>query len=70
MSAAGDSADSEVAYDPNRELDGTKGNFPGLAYGVSMRQGSRPYMEDVTVMQQVPGHETFVVRALCPDQCL
>ncbi len=70
MSAAGDSADNEVAYDPNRELDGSKGNINGLACGVSMRQGSRPYMEDVTVKEVVPGHETFAVRALFSNHCM
>ncbi len=50
------------SYDPNRELDGTKGNLLGIAFGVSMRQGSRPYMEDVTVAQAVPGHDGFSVR--------
>jgi hypothetical protein len=50
------------SYDPNRELDGTKGNLLGISFAVSMRQGSRPYMEDVTVAQAVPGHENFSVR--------
>ncbi len=65
MSAAGESADGEFSYDPNRELDGTKGYCQGLAFGVSMRQGSRPYMEDVTVAAAVPGHESFTVRVHC-----
>jgi len=39
-----------------------------------MRQGSRPYMEDVTVAQPVPQHANFMVsafavRATCSD-CL
>jgi hypothetical protein len=50
-------SEEESSWDPNRELDGTKGKFKGMAFGVSMRQGSKPYMEIVTVMQQVPGHE-------------
>ena len=58
MSAANDGE----PYDPNRELDGTKGSLQGLAFGVSMRQGSRDYMEDVSVAQAVPGHESFSVR--------
>jgi serine/threonine protein phosphatase PrpC len=66
MSAAGESADSE-SYDPNKELDGTKGICQGLSFGVSMRQGSRPYMEDVTVAQAVPGHNSYSVRMLCPQ---
>jgi hypothetical protein len=65
MSAAGESAEGELSYDPNRELEGTKGIVQGLAWGVSMRQGSRPYMEDVTVMQAVPEHDAFTVRTLC-----
>jgi hypothetical protein len=63
-------SEEESSWDPNRELDGTKGKFKGMAFGVSMRQGSKPYMEIVTVMQQVPGHENFVVRALCSDHCM
>jgi hypothetical protein len=65
MSAAGESADGEFSYDPNRELDGTKGICQGLAFAVSMRQGSRPYMEDVTVAAAVPGHESYTVRVHC-----
>ena len=63
--AAGEAADSEVSYDPNRELQGTKENCQGLAFGISMRQGSRPYMEDVTVAQSVPSHENYSVRMRC-----
>jgi serine/threonine protein phosphatase PrpC len=70
MSAAGSPADSE--YNPNRELQGTKGVCQQLAYGVSMRQGSRPYMEDVTVAQAVPGHDSFsvcIISALLLSLC-
>ncbi len=72
--AAGEAADSELSYDPNRELLGSKESCQGLAFGVSMRQGSRPYMEDVTVAQPVPQHANFMVsafavRATCSD-CL
>ena len=63
--AAGEAADSEVSYDPNRELQGTKENCQGLAFGISMRQGSRPYMEDVTVAQPVPQHENYMVFGCC-----
>ena len=63
MSAVGESADSE-SYDPNKELDGSKGDCQGLSFGVSMRQGSRPYMEDVTVAQAVPGHVSYSVPVL------
>ena len=53
------------ANDPNRELDGSKGVCQELAFGISMRQGGRDYMEDVTVAQSVPSHENFSVRMRC-----